>query len=172
MAWAQPLVEFSRIVLANATVSPAAGSMNTFSLLFPMEQVFEEFIGHFVRRHSSSLGISRQAIHIQANARGKWLLKTEQGAGRFRLRPDVVVDESSSHPRFIVDTKWKRLKTDAEDAKNGVVQSDLYQLYAYAHRYNSSLNVLLYPHVPGVTNKTYQLAMTRTDDYCVLHLSI
>jgi 5-methylcytosine-specific restriction endonuclease McrBC regulatory subunit McrC len=37
------------------------------------------------------------------------------------------------------------------------LQADLYQLYAYAHRYDSPDNVLLYPRVRGVTAKTYSL---------------
>ena len=42
-------------------------------------------------------------------------------------------------------------------AGTGAAQADLYQLYAYAHRYRSPDNVLLYPAVPGATAKRYRL---------------
>ena len=58
---------------------------------------------------------------------------------------------------MILDTKWKRLQPDDEDARNGVKQSDIYQLYAYSHRYGAPDNVLLYPRVPNVTPKKYSL---------------
>ena len=37
-------------------------------------------------------------------------------------------------------------------------QADIYQLYAYAIRYESKDNILLYPLVPGATSKTYRLS--------------
>ncbi|MCH7666113.1 MAG: hypothetical protein IH936_09340 [Acidobacteria bacterium] len=46
---------------------------------------------------------------------------------------------------------------DALDARNGVRQSDLYQLYAYAQRYECPDNVLLFPAKPGVTGKCYSV---------------
>ena len=68
-----------------------------------------------------------------------------------------MIDVPSGETATVIDTKWKRLKTDQEDARNGVAQSDLYQLYAYAHRYQSPDNVLLYPRVEGVSAKAYRL---------------
>lgn len=44
-----------------------------------------------------------------------------------------------------------------EDVNNGVAQSDIYQLYAYSHRYLSSHNVLLFPRVGGVPRRSLRL---------------
>jgi 5-methylcytosine-specific restriction enzyme subunit McrC len=49
-------------------------------------------------------------------------------------------------PLLIIDTKWKRLKGEIDDAKRGVGQADIYQMMAYAHVYNSNSLMLLYPH--------------------------
>lgn len=121
-----------------------------------MDQLFEEFIGAVIRRHARELGTTRDCVCLQAARHGRWLVTTQQGSGRFRLRPDVLVRDGAA-TRLILDTKWKRLLTDAEDRKNGVSQGDVYQLYAYANRFKSPDNLLLYPMVPGVTAKRYVL---------------
>lgn len=151
------LLAFSRMVLRGLTPSPSVGGTETFSLLFPMERLFEEFIAAFMKRYSHELGLRRENVHVQSAGHRKWLLCTRDGVGRFRLRPDIVVDSDAGGISLILDTKWKRLKSDAENAKNGVSQADLYQLYAYANRYDSPDNVLLFPRVEGVSPKTYYL---------------
>lgn len=153
----QQLLDFCQIVLTDSAISPAAGSSSTFSLLFPMEVLFEEFIARFIRRNAVEFGYDRDQVHIQAAKRRKWLLRDAANKGRFRMKPDIVFDGKGSEASLILDTKWKRLKSDAEDAKNGVQQSDLYQLYAYAHRYKSADNVLLFPKVNAVSPKRYHV---------------
>lgn len=151
------ILAFCRLVLTEATPSISAGGSSTFSLLFPMEQVFEEFVGRFIRRYAGEIGLLSHAIHLQAVNRRRWLLRTPEKVGRFRLQPDILVDDKSGKPALIIDTKWKILSSDAEDAKNGVAQSDMYQLYAYAMRFNAPTSILLYPRVAGVTPKQYSI---------------
>ena len=59
------------------------------------------------------------------------------------MKPDVVGIRGSK-VEWILDTKWKQLSID--DAKEGVSQADLYQMYAYASCYDCSDVVLLYPY--------------------------
>jgi 5-methylcytosine-specific restriction enzyme subunit McrC len=151
------LLGFCKIVLKQSAATPSHGKTSTFSLLFPMETLFEEFIAEFIRKHSEEFGLHRNMLHVQATRRRKHLLQNARGAGKFQLKPDIIIDSALQRTKVIIDTKWKRLKSDKEDAKNGVLQADLYQLYAYAHRYDSPDNVLLYPKVRGVTAKTYTL---------------
>lgn len=153
----RPLLDFCRLVLLGMAPAPQVGGAKTFSLLFPMDQLFEAFIGRFLHRYASHFQLNRGAIHLQARRRQRWLLRTSDGSGRFRLRPDIVVDRHGQIDGALIDTKWKRLLADAEDRKNGVSQADVYQLYAYANRYGSRNNVLLYPRVTGVTAKDYML---------------
>ena len=149
------LVAFAQMVLRRMTPTPSRGGDESFSLLFPMETLFEAFIAAFMRRYSRELGLAPESIHAQATGHRRWLLETPARRPRFQLKPDIVVDDGAGGVRLILDTKWKRLKSDVEDSKNGVSQSDLYQLYAYAHRYESPDNVLLFPRVAGVSPKTY-----------------
>lgn len=153
----RPMVDFARMVLMGSSPSPSAGVSETFSIVFPMDVLFEEYIGRIIRRHAGELGLVSERVHLQARSRRRWLLRRTDGSGCFRMKPDVLVDGGDGSPAIILDTKWKRLLSDAEDSRNGVGQGDLYQLYAYAKQYGSDQNVLLFPRVPGVTGKQYRI---------------
>ncbi|HYE17554.1 MAG TPA: hypothetical protein VEA69_03865 [Tepidisphaeraceae bacterium] len=140
-----PLVDFARLVVDGMTPVPGVGDRETFSLLFPMEQVFEAFVGRMIRRHAPELGLDASAVLLQARGGTKWLVHEGGVRGRFQLRPDVLIRADRRRARTILDTKWKRLKPDDADVKVGVAQSDMYQLFAYAHRFECPDNVLLYP---------------------------
>jgi 5-methylcytosine-specific restriction enzyme subunit McrC len=156
----RPLLDFARLVFSGRTPSPSQGAMATFSLLFSMHDLFEEFVARFARRHAGELSLTRSQIHAQASGHKKWLLSEDDKYRRFGLRPDILVATTSgtdSQYRCIVDTKWKRLGGSVEDRRKGVSQADLYQLYAYARQYDCPDNVLLFPAVPGVSPKSYNV---------------
>lgn len=152
------LLEFCRLVLLGTAPSLESGPTKTFSMLFPMEVLFEEFVGGYLKRFATALGCSRSDVHLQAASARRWLLNDAQGRGKFRLKPDVLISSESEQPQLILDTKWKRLLSDEIDSRNGVQQADMYQLYAYATRYQCRNNVLLFPRISGVTSKSYLLA--------------
>lgn len=159
----KPLINFSMMVTKGMSPVWTKSKNVSFSLLFPMEQLFEEFIARYVHRYAEELGVIPEHIHAQAVGRRKWLLRrTDDETNKFRLKPDLVIDNGEGGLRLILDTKWKHLKSDEEDSKNGVSQADIYQLYAYAHRYKCPENILLFPYVDGVTPKTY----TIKEGYC------
>ncbi len=153
-----PLLTFSRMVLTGTSPTPGAGKNQTFSLLFPMPVLFEEFIANFIQRHAEDLELDRESIHIQARRKCKPLLR-DGTTRRFYLRPDILIEPAGTRPRIVLDTKWKRLN-GVGDSQN-VSLSDIYQLYAYAHRYDSPQNILLYPKTRGVTAQDY---VVDTDD--------
>lgn len=150
------LLEFSRLVLLDQSPLPSAGREQTISLLFPMEQLFEEFIATIICRNADWFSLTRSEIHVQAKGMRSYLLERKEPKGLyFQLKPDIVVDRPDR--RLILDTKWKCLINSAEDKKNNVSQADMYQMYAYATRYECKENVLLYPKVEGVEPATYFL---------------
>lgn len=165
----RPLLDFCRMVLCGDSPTVATGRQQTFSLLFPMEKLFEEFVAVFICRHAADLGLERAGIHVQAKGRQKHLLLRGDNSKRFLLKPDIVVERAPHEVLMIIDTKWKHLKTSEVDANNGVAQSDIYQLYAYAHRYRSSHNVLLFPKVDGIDRQNLRLIATdgNTEDKCI-----
>ncbi|MYN64632.1 MAG: hypothetical protein F4X11_06340 [Acidobacteria bacterium] len=112
-----------------------AGSHINRALLFPMEEVFEDFVTAAVRRHQR-----RFTVHAQGPMRS--LARDGAGKDSFRLKPDIVLSDRAQ-VRFILDAKWKRL--DLRAPNHGVSQDDAYQLFAYGRRYGCRRVVLVYP---------------------------
>ena len=115
------------------------------SLLFPMERLFEEHVAVCLKRQlKSPWSLKTQAASeymIEAIAE-----QTLSNKNRFQLKPDLLVSYLSQ-PRCVMDTKWKLL--DSLDSQNNfnISQSDIYQMFAYGHKYlnGSSDLVLIYP---------------------------
>lgn len=152
----ETLLEFCRIVLVEGAPSLRVGERSTFTLLFPMERVFERFVAKAMLKNAPDLGIDAGTVAVQARGVQRWLLSDASHKGRFRLAPDIVL-RGDARPRLIVDTKWKRLLSNDEDKKNGISQTDIYQMVAYATRYDCDDSVLVYPRVAGVDGKRYVL---------------
>lgn len=53
---------------------------------------------------------------------------------RFALRPDIVMKREQCI--VILDTKWKSL-ADNKRVNYGILQVDMYQMYAYSKKYNT-----------------------------------
>ncbi len=64
----------------------------------------------------------------------------------FRLKPDIVVSDKTSHePLYVADTLNKKQATAKH--KYGISQSDMYQMFAYGQSYLNGVGVvyLIYP---------------------------
>lgn len=129
----------AELFLRKAPPDITGGRGQAFSLFFDMNLLFEEYIGRVAMRVLQPLGI---VTRLQSPQR---YLAFEEGQQRsaFLMKPDVTASRDG-RVRWILDTKWKELS--AGEAREGVAQSDLYQMYAYASCYNCSDVVLLYPH--------------------------
>lgn len=106
------------------------------SLLFPMEEVFEDFVTCHFRKHQDQFSVKPQGPQEPlAQLNGK--------VDAFQMKPDITL--SSSDKRFILDTKWKRINENANDPKRGIIQADMYQLYSYGKKYGCEKIALIYP---------------------------
>lgn len=134
LAWA-------RLILGDESPLTGAGDHRAPSLLFPMEAVFEAYVA----KH-----LARQLVHpftLRTQARSFSLVR-HLDQDWFRLKPDLLVQESSTN-RLVLDTKWKLLddsKATGAD-KFGLDQGDFYQLQAYGQSYLDGQGdvVLIYP---------------------------
>ena len=142
-----PVMPWVRLLLLRRGLATFAGRHVNRALLFPMEEVFEDFVTAAVRRRQQ-----RFAVHAQKPRRH--LAEERRGGPAFLLKPDVALLEQAAGPgtdrgrgdgevRFILDAKWKRL--DPGDRNHGVSQADVYQLFAYGKRYGCRQVALLYP---------------------------
>lgn len=62
---------------------------------------------------------------------------------KFALRPDIVLQRPDGAV-IVLDTKWKSLINN-KNKNFGILQADMYQMYAYAKKYNTSQVWLIYP---------------------------
>ncbi len=134
LAWA-------RLILGDESPLTGTGGHRAPSLLFPMEAVFEAYVAkHLTRQLAHPFTLKTQARSFS--------LVTHLGQDWFRLKPDILVQESSSN-RLVLDTKWKLLddKKATGSDKYGLDQGDFYQLHAYGQSYLDGQGdvVLIYP---------------------------
>lgn len=108
----------------------ATGRASGFSLLFPMNTLFEDFVGRSLQK---VLGADR--VRLQHRRRA---LSTP----RYLLRPDMVVDVHDQ-PVVVLDTKWKRLDDGPDPA-------DVNQMLVYGQAYGAERVILVYPWHEGV----------------------
>ena len=157
------LVQFLRYEAGekgNPTVS--AGDRETFSLLFPMEQVFESFIGAAIRKNLSQWGFPHYRPYLQYKTSTSHLLHFVNDEGihkpRIQVRPDIVIESENGRPLLVIDTKWKRLSESEDGTRNSASMADIYEVYSYAHHFNCDTNILLYPSMGSAIEQRYQLA--------------
>ena len=122
--------------------SPYKGNDIAFALLFDMNLLFESFVYSYLKKSSNFQDIkSQDRTHH---------LAYENGIGRFGLKPDIVINGG----KIIADTKWKILSEDK--AYNGVLQDDMYQLYAYGTKYDNCEKIyLIYPFDELIIKNSY-----------------
>jgi 5-methylcytosine-specific restriction enzyme subunit McrC len=130
--------DLCKMVLDQQLYSHEQDEQNHWSLLFPMEYVFEDFIAGFLEKHFSH---EWKATYQKSE---KYLINEPYKA--FRMQHDIFL-ENINHPdiKIIVDTKYKLRGEFKDDPKRGVAQSDLYQMTSYAFSRGCSNILLLYP---------------------------
>lgn len=117
------------------------------TLLFPMNDLFEAYVGAMLRRAFAGTGIK-----VFEQRGGKCCLRQHGDENQperdlFQTRPDFIL-ERGGETVAIIDTKWKRL-AEVTDGKGGISQGDVYQMMAYARLYRVRELMLLYPGVPS-----------------------
>lgn len=137
----EPIFNLACLFLTEEALQLQAGQTQVFSFLFDMNLLFESFVAGFLRRHRSDAlpkHLQQCELLVQGGGRPYYLARNEQGQNRFQLKPDLLFREpNSSTISLIVDTKYK--------THDRIQEADVYQMYAYARRYNCQEVLLLYP---------------------------
>jgi len=113
-----------------------AGKYVNQTLLFPMWEVFEDFVAASFRRYQRQFSVREQGRQEP--------LAHIDGKGVFYMKPDISL-LSGGKTEFILDTKWKRINGEGSDPKHGISQADMYQLFAYGKKYGCKQVALVYP---------------------------
>ncbi|MCX7549020.1 hypothetical protein OS188_13775 [Xanthomarina sp. F1114] len=129
--------DYCVLFLNNSVSFNYKNSLKLFAFLLPMEYVFEDFIFGFIDKEIES-------IKTKAQDTSKYLAE----GNKFQLKPDLLLEFDNR--KIIADTKYKIIYEDVTDSKNGISQSDLYQMLAYAVRFKVNEIVLFYPNTINV----------------------
>lgn len=135
----EPLFNFAKLFFHNSQPGLSEGKEKTFSFLVPVHSLFENFVARILEGFSSDeMKYSYHQPQLYFGA--------EKGKDVFLLEPDFTISYNDT-VLTILDTKFKypfNVKGKVE-----ISDSDLYQLTAYAVRYNCTNLYLIYPRFLG-----------------------
>ena len=132
----RPVMQWVGLFLFERGLATFSGRHVNLSLLFDMEQVFQDFVTRSFRRFQSRHEVA---------AESPWrYLTTKDGEDAFRMEPDVSLKEGGQVV-FVLDAKWKEINVRSGAPKHRIDQRDMYQLYAYGKRYGCRGVALVYP---------------------------
>jgi len=124
--------DYCQLFLTNCISFDYKNELKLFAFLLPMEYVFEDFIFGF---------IDKELEKVTAKAQRSDTYLDEEKA--FNLKPDLWL--KTDHKSLIADTKYKIVYSGEKDPKKGISQNDLYQMLAYAVRFEVDEIILFYP---------------------------
>lgn len=121
---------WSKVFLKKESFSSFSGDTIAFSILYPMEKLFENYMEHILQeKYPDSQVLSQN---------GEKTFVKEGDKKLFRVRPDFIIREKN-YIKVIADAKWKII-----DENKSFSQSDFYQLFAYWHIYKPKKALRLY----------------------------
>lgn len=136
------LMAWARVFLQNKSFSTFSGISSVRSILFPMEKVFEAYVAKMLRKAVlKETNGYWSGWNVLSQYGAKYLFETP--SKKFRMRPDIVMKKDDKI-NIILDTKWKRIINDYT-VNYGISQQDMYQMFAYGHKYNCPNIWLIYP---------------------------
>jgi 5-methylcytosine-specific restriction enzyme subunit McrC len=115
------------------------GGQDALGLLFDMNKLFEAYVAVLVRRCAEGTGAT---VRVQGPL--AYLASDEASKAVVRLRPDISVMDRDGRLTLIIDAKWKELGEQQERAPQPS-PADIYQMSAYATRYQCPRLMLVYP---------------------------
>lgn len=138
------LIQWSKVFLMNKSFTTFSGEEHSRALMFPMESLYESYVAQNMKKVMGPDGWD-----VSTQDKGHYLFMEPRK--QFSLRPDIVLERDR---RIIVmDTKWKKF-IDSERKNYGISQADMYQMYAYSKKYETSEIWLLYPINDEMRNHT------------------
>ena len=144
------ILSMSKMFLLNQLSGYTMDINESFCFLFPMELLFEGFVGGFIQdivgEYGGKVHLQQSDMHLIEDI----VYNGESLGAAFTMRHDILVEMESNI--FILDTKYKQvsrfegnsdevMKIVSEEPK----QTDIYQVCEYARKRNITDVYLLYP---------------------------
>ncbi len=144
------LLLLAKLFLNHQTLGARSGSHDSWTILIDMNILFEQFIAKALAR-----GLENSSYRvIPQGPRDRFVRNIDDDRAVFATKPDISILQDKKVVK-IADTKYKKLAED--DIKYGVSQSDLYQMFAYSRKYQTSDITLIYPKTNDVQPHTLEL---------------
>ena len=124
--------DYCHLFLSNSISFDYKNDLKLFAFLLPMEYVFEDFIFGFIEKEIEAITAKSQRSDTYLDE-----------AKHFNLKPDLFL--KTEYKSLVADTKYKIIYSDEKDPKKGISQNDLYQMLAYAVRFEVDEIILFYP---------------------------
>lgn len=133
------LINICKMVLDQEIYSHNFQDQSHWSLLFPMEYIFEDFVAGFIEAELAD----QWKVDLQKSD----MYLTDQPNQAFQMRHDMLLTaKAEPKVKILLDTKYKLRPAGLdEDKKQGIAQSDMYQMTAYGLRRGCSHIILIYP---------------------------
>jgi len=136
----KPVIDKCFMFIRNFAVDLSSGRIGHGGIIFDMNVLFEEFVGELLRKNREEILRKTDFEDCNVRLQSKWEYLVEEPKC-FRLIPDIVLTKNEK-AELIIDTKYKVLDSRPHF---GVSQEDVYQMFAYLHKFKCSRGVLLYP---------------------------
>ncbi|MGE3726440.1 MAG: McrC family protein [Candidatus Sericytochromatia bacterium] len=161
----RPVLDYCRLFLQNSVSYAYKPELKCFSLLIPMERLFEQFLAGFLKTHQAQItGLNRVEFQKSDMYLAEEVLLEGGTRPAFQMRHDLLLDFCGKP--ILLDAKYKQLKPGQSDS--GVSQSDLYQMLAYAVRRGVRHCGLIYPQVSEETapiSRAYRIPLPQESEH-------
>ncbi|HHV15788.1 MAG TPA: hypothetical protein GXX58_04345 [Gelria sp.] len=133
----RPLFNMAKMFYYNHQPGQTEGDEFTFTFLVPLNHLFE----HYIYKLLDNSEISGPGFYQVNHHKPQKYLASRNGKGTFKLEPDITLIKDKS-VNAILDAKYKNPMKGSDVS---VLQSDIYQMLAYAVAYHCPSIYLVYP---------------------------
>ena len=144
----RPVMQWVGLFLFDQGLATFSGRHVNLSLLFNVEQVFQDFVTQSFRRFQNRYEVAAESPRRYLTTKNGEDGKNDEDA--FMMEPDISLKEGE-RVVFVLDAKWKEISARSGAPKRGIDQRDMYQLYAYGKRYGCRAVALVYPQTTSST---------------------
>lgn len=141
LALYEQIKPWTELILGEYIPVSTHGVARGMSLLFPMERLFEVYVGRKIQCLLLEWNVSLQK-------QDRYMCE-QNGRSMFKLKPDIFMQHKHKYEQNVkvVDTKWKLLDQLDRTAKFGIKDSDVQQMFAYSAYYLGLEHevVMIYP---------------------------
>ncbi len=133
----QTIISMSKIFLLNKTSSYLMKTQESFCFLFPIDKLFEGFVGGYIAELIKDLGGKTYLQESKRSVVERIVYDTKINSAAFKMKHDILVEINNK--TFILDAKYKEVSrfkgnaTYVADLRKEISQEDIYQILSDIH---------------------------------------